>query len=87
MLITSRDLLKVEYLIGYDCIVGIISELGGFALRTKLMDENTGKDLFFQRVFTSHQLEALRVNKNAVLSHYADEAKHNLEQYMAGTQS
>ncbi len=83
MLITSRDLLRIEYLIGYDCIVGVICENYGCSLRVKTFDEISGEEIFFQRTFSTKNL---MVDKAIILEHYAAEAKHNLKNYMSNLQ-
>ena len=83
MLITSRDLLRIEYQIGYDCIVGVIPEYDGFSLRVKTFDDISGEDIFFQRTFTTANL---RINKTVIFDRFAVEAQYTLNQFINNLQ-
>ena len=81
MFISARDLLKIEYTIGYGCTVGVFSKFNRLGVRVSITDDIRDKTYAYEELLV-YAPSMHNVVKEGILTSFAHRAKNDIEQFL-----
>lgn len=82
MFLKAKDLLKLQYLIGYDCTVSVFCNFNKLGLRVSIINGITDQEYFYEELLIYAPNMHPHVVQN-MLERFAYKAKNSIEQFLS----